>query len=338
MTTDLSQRQGYHVLTAARPDATAGDLLRAVVAGFSQRPKRLSSRWFYDDIGSELFTRICEQPEYYLTRCEQRILNDHRAAIATNVAGDGAALDVVDLGAGDGQKTRVVLEHMVAAGCSVRYVPIDISEGAMRDLVARTRSVLPTLEVQGLVADYVDGIAHLTRTAAGRRKLVLFLGSTIGNFRADDARDLLTRLRDACADGDLLLIGFDLRKDPRTLFAAYNDAAGAAAAFNLNLLARLNRELGADFVVERFRHFGGYDVRAGTIESFLVSTTAQTVRCSSPSVTFELAPWEPIVVEYSHKFEVAEVDELAHACGLTVAQRWFDPDGWFLDALLRVRR
>lgn len=337
MVAEPSHIAGYLVLSPAAAPGDGQTLAREVLAGLAERPKRLSSRWFYDDVGSELFARICAQPEYYVTRTELQFLTTHRADIAALAAGDGAPLDVVDLGAGDGSKTRVLLEHLLSCGHAPRYVPIDISHGAMRDLVARTRAALPTLEVHGLVAEYVEGIAHLTRQAAPRRKLVVFLGSTIGNFRADDARALLTRVREACADGDLLLVGFDLKKDPHVLFRAYNDAAGVAAAFNKNLLHRLNRELGTDFDVERFRHYGGYDVRSATVESFLCSTEALVVHCSSLATSFDFAAWEPIVIEHSHKFTLAEVDELVGACGLLVERLLLDDARWFLDALLRVR-
>lgn len=333
---------GYRVLTPA-DTATAGgvrDLPIAVevLTGLSGRPKRLSSRYFYDDIGSELFARICDLPEYYPTRCEHAILTAHQDQIRALAMDGGEPLNVVDLGAGDGRKTRVLLEHFLAARVPLRYVPIDISEGAMRSLVERTRAALPGLDVQGLVSDHADGISWLAAQRPARRNLVLFLGSSIGNFRPAEARALLWRLWDACADGDLLLVGFDLKKDVRVLLDAYNDSAGLASAFNKNLLQRINVELGGDFQLDRFSHFATYNVTSGAMESYLLSNEAQIAHVRALNAEFEFLPFEPIHIEYSYKFLVSDIEELAAALGLAVERYLFDERRWFLDALWRVSK
>lgn len=333
-----SQVQSHRVLSGGERADPQAELAAAVRAGLCAQPKRLSSRWCYDDVGSELFARICDQPEYYPTRTELQILRRARAQLCASATRDGAPLNVVDLGAGDGRKTRLVLEALLEAGAPVRYVPIDISEGAMGELLARMATELPELEVLGLVAEYAAGLASLAAERPKGRNLVLFLGSSIGNFRPTEARALLTELRDACQPGDLLLVGFDLKKDPELLHRAYNDRAGVSAAFNLHLLQRLNRELGADFDAGSFLRYATYNAHSGAVESCLLSRQQQRVTLAALDLAVDFAPWEPIHLEYSYKFRVAEVEELGRALGLEPEAMLFDESAWFVDALWRVPR
>ncbi|MCC7110103.1 MAG: L-histidine N(alpha)-methyltransferase [Deltaproteobacteria bacterium] len=325
-----------HVLAGAerRRARMAGDFAAAVLAGLSDQPKRLSSRYFYDDEGSALFARLCGEPAYYPPRCERAILQAHGEELCARM-GEGAWL-LVDLGAGDGHKTRLLLDPLAARATPVRYAPIDISEGAIRDLVARTSGELPALEVSALVGDYDEGLAWLQERHPDERKLVLFLGSTIGNFRRPEARAFLWRLRQACAPGDRLLIGFDLKKDLEVLRAAYNDPAGISAAFNRNLLLRINRELGADFQPERFQHFASYNVDSGAMESCLLSLEPQIVRAPGLGTSFHFADHEPLHLEFSYKFLRSDIEELAMAAGFTIEAQWLDERGWFVDSLWRV--
>ena len=251
------------------------DFAYDVLVGLSERPKRLSSRYFYDDEGSRLFQQIMDSPEYYLTDAEREILETRAADILRRSMGE--PFDLVDLGAGDGAKTCILLEHLLESGADVRYVPIDISEGAMRSLADSLLSRLPGLKMSGLVSEYVDGVHWLGAHAEGRAKLVLFLGSNIGNFNAGQARAFLRRLWSSLEEGDRVLMGFDLKKDIDRLLGAYNDKRGITARFNLNLLARINRELGANFDLDKFRNFGTYDVFSGAMESYLVSLEEQQV-------------------------------------------------------------
>lgn len=327
--------QTYRVLDTAEVSAIAAarKLAQDVLLGLSERPRRISSRYFYDDAGSRLFQRITDSKDYYPTRIEADILEAHKDAIIDAV-GDHK-FKLVDLGAGDGRKTDILLSRAIARNRDVTFVPIDISEAAMQSLIGKMDEKLPTLEVSGIVAEYFDGL-HALRTANGERTLVLFLGSNIGNFRTDRARMFLRQMWDALSDGDLVLIGFDLKKDIDVLLRAYNDEQGLTRDFNLNLLARLNRELGADFELEHWRHFGTYNVFTGAMESYLVSQRRQTVTVRDLRQSFDFDPFEPIHTEYSYKYLDSDIEGLASATGFQVVARWYDAKRWFADMLWRV--
>jgi len=325
----------YRVLQPA--DLTAAHGLRRfaldVLNGLSETPKRLPSRWIYDDEGSRLFSKICELEEYYPTRCEAEILTANAPEILK--AAGNQPLDVVDLGAGDGRKTNIVLESAIGQGLDVRFVPIDISEAAMAGLVQATQKRFEGLPVSGIVAEYFDGLSWLSQ-GSDRRHLVMFLGSNIGNFSKVQARVFLRQLWEALNPGDLVLVGFDLKKDIERLLDAYNDSEGVTAAFNLNLLARINRELGGDFDLSKFRHYATYDVFSGAMESYIVSMERQTVTITDLFSSFEFLPWEPIHTEYSYKYLQSDIDYLADATGFRVVGQFHDSKGWFVDSLWQV--
>ncbi len=323
----------WHVLSPTTAESLQAEFALAVLTGLSERPKRLSSRWFYDDRGSELFQRIMALDEYYPTDKERWIFEHHGAAIAERFAGQ--VLDVVDLGAGDGTKTLALIGHLQQVGASVRYVPIDISEGAMATLHGIVERRRPGLQVQGVVGEYVAGLRWLA-SQDQRQRLVLFLGSNIGNFDKPRARAFLRRIWSSLRKGDHLLIGFDLKKDIEVLLAAYNDSEGVTREFNLNLLARINRELGGDFDCASWRHFGTYSVFSGAMESYLVSMVQQTVHIDALRQDFHFEAWEPIHTEYSYKYLPHDIDDLAAATGFAIEGRFSDPDGWFTDTLWRV--
>ena len=283
-------RDGYSVVDPAILESLhdpARDFAYDVLAGLSERPKRLDSRYFYDDRGSVLFSRIMELDEYYPTRCETAILTRHAGEIVSEMG--ERPLNLVDLGAGDGKKTVILLRALREAGLDVRFVPIDISEGAMRTLIDAVRAELPGLTIEGLVSEYVDGVHYLGQDGSARRNLVLFLGSNIGNFNRVGCRRFFRRIWSVLGDDDRFLVGFDLKKDIEVLLAAYNDAGGVTAEFNLNLLARINRELGADFDLSKFRHYGTYNVFSGAMESYLVSLATQTVRVDALQQSFAVS-------------------------------------------------
>ena len=329
----------YRVLDAAvvgRLHDAERELALDVLAGLSERPKRLSSKYFYDDVGSQYFRQIMQLDEYYLTGCELEILERHGADIAGRVGSQ--PLNVVDLGAGDGAKTRVLLRHLVARGADFMYTPIDISEGAMATLERAIRRDLPAVSMRGLVSEYSQGLRWLEVNEPDRSNLVLFLGSNIGNFNRSQARAFLRRLWNDLRDGDLVLIGFDLKKEIDILLAAYNDSEGVTAAFNLNLLSRLNRELGADFDLQYWRHFGTYNVFSGAMESYLVSLISQRVVIPALSLEFGFDEWEPIHTEYSYKYLPSEIAALARDTGFGVDVDYRDSRGYFTDSLWRVRK
>ena len=306
-----------------------------VLLGLFGRPRKLPSRYFYDEEGNRLFQQIMDLPEYYLTDCELSILHHHKKRISGHLAGE--RFNLIELGAGDGTKTRVLLEHFIQRDLDFRYVPIDICQEAVADLVRHCGSVLPEMSTEGLVSEYFDGLHWISGLEEGRN-VVLFLGSNIGNFTASEARVFLHSLWNALNDGDFLLIGFDLKKDIDLLVKAYSDSQGVTAEFNLNLLRRINRELGGDFQPRRFAHYASYNFVAGAMESFLVSRESQTVFIEALRQRFAFDPWEPIHTEVSRKFLRSDVAALAHETGFETVDEMTDPRGWFVDSLWRVRK
>ena len=307
---------------ANRPDAALqsahDDLLRDVAWGLSRPQKELPPKYFYDRRGSELFDEITRLPEYYLTRTERALLDCWSGTLMAALR--PAAL--VELGAGNADKTRLLLDAMVYAGSGEVYVPIDVSAEFLDDAAARLREDYPTLGVEPLVGDIVEPL-HLGADVP-RPAIIAFLGSTIGNFDPDGARDLLRNVADAMHPGDSFLLGADLRKDPAVIEAAYNDAQGVTAEFNLNVLRVVNRDLGADFDLARFEHRAFYDRTLHRIEMHLVSTDDQTVHI--PRVGFvRFAGGESIRTEISCKYDRATLGSMLGAAGLRI-------DRWITDA------
>jgi len=332
------QRDGFQILSHHLEREVAREREKQqfaydVLEGLSEEPKRLSSRYFYDDEGSVLFQKITDLEEYTPTASEFEILRAHADEILASM--DGHPFNLVDLGAGDGRKTEVLLERAEALGLPVRFTPIDISEGAMRGLVEKVRARHPHMEVAGLVSEYFDGIDWLRQNDSSRRNLVLFLGSNIGNFPRPQARAFLRRLWSVTGGKDRVLVGADLKKDIEVLLAAYNDSQGVTASFNKNLLVRINRELGADFDLEQFRHYSTYNVFNGAMESYLVSLAQQTVYISALQLSIDFKPWEPIHTEYSYKYLRTDVEALARDTGHQIERTWTDTRGWFVSSLWR---
>jgi dimethylhistidine N-methyltransferase len=321
-------RAGCFDPSGAPPAAPA--LYREVLDGLLAPRKRLPCKYFYDEEGSALFDRICDLPEYYLTRTEMGIMRGHAGEIARRI---GPGCQLVELGSGSSVKTRLLLDALpdVAA-----YVPVDISGEHLRRSAARLAAAYPNVEVLPVCADYTREFAIPAPSARpAHARVAYFPGSTVGNFEPAEARAFLQRVAALVGPGGGLLIGFDLKKDPALLHAAYNDAAGVTAAFNLNLLARLNRELGADFDVGQFRHYAFYQPGAGRIEMHLVSERAQLVRVNGDRIP--IGRGESIHTECSYKYTPAEFDRLARAAGFEPAGRWTDPREWFCVEYLVVR-
>jgi dimethylhistidine N-methyltransferase len=302
----------------------APDTLRMrgeVWAGLAAPRKTLPCKWLYDARGSALFERICELPEYYPTRTELAILEAHAGEMAERL---GARCLLVEYGSGSSRKTRLLLDCLVEpAG----YVPIDISRAALAASAHALAEAYPALEVLPVCADYAEPIELPRPRRPAERRAVFFPGSTIGNFTPPEAQRFLARMaRAAGADGGIL-IGADLRKDPAILEAAYDDAAGVTAAFDRNLLVRINRELGADFPVERFRHRSVWNDGDGRVEMHLVSLDACEVTVAGRR--FGFAAGETIHTENSYKYTLAGFARLAAGAGLAVRRVWTDPRGWF---------
>lgn len=324
-------RHRYEVIDqdAAARATSVDELAYEVLVGLSSSPKRLPSRYFYDDRGSELFQEIMGVPEYYLTNAEDEILQRHAGDIITAM-GD-TPFDLVDLGAGDGAKTAHLLRYAAERNLPMTYVPVDISEGAMKGLVDSVAERFESIETLGLVGEYAGSLRWMAQNRSERPKLVCFLGSNIGNFNKAQARGFLSRIWAHSNKADRLLVGFDLKKDIELLLKAYNDPKGVTAAFNLNLLTRLNRELDANFDLSQFRHYGTYEVSTGAMESYLVSLKPQTVRVGFLQREFTFKEWEPVHTEYSYKYLRSDIDALARDSGFAVAHRFEDTRGYFVD-------
>ena len=300
---------------------------QAVQQGLTATPKRLPPWLFYDDAGSLLFDRITELPEYYLTRTERGILAHHSDAMIRRAA-EGRRLRVAELGAGSADKTRLLLAAAVALQGTVVYEPVDVSPSALASAKERIEAEIPGVVVAPRVMDYMQGL-ELAPPEEGERRLVLYIGSSIGNFDSHEAEPLLERVRAGLSPGDCLLLGVDLVKDEPTLVAAYEDAAGVTACFNLNLLVRLNRELGADFNLEAFAHRAVWNAQRSRMEMHLASGIAQQVRIAALDLEVEFAAGETIHTENSYKYLPGQAEARLSAAGFQPAKTWTDPQGWF---------
>lgn len=314
-------------------DVTAS-FARAVAEGLSRKQKRLPSRYFYDGRGSQLFQQIMDLPEYYLTRSEYEVLNENKSDMAAQFASDGF-FHLVDLGAGDALKTKILLRELSRQQRAFDYVPVDISGDAMLQLSESLSEELPQLKVEAVVGEYAEALAWLQENKQ-ERKVLLFLGSNIGNFEAPESMEFLKMLRGYLQPGDRLLMGADLRKDPATILQAYDDRAGITAEFNLNLLHRINRELGGNFDVDQFYHYAIYNPGEGVMRSFLVSKKEQDVFIRDTEQSFHFDAWEAIHTENSHKYSLPQIAELGESCGFKMETAFFDSQKRFADVLFTV--
>ncbi len=306
-----------------------------VLAGLSASPKSLPCKYLYDTEGSMLFRRIMELPEYYLTRCEFEILSYYRQRLAEFLR--GRPFHLIELGAGDGRKTKLLIECFLGRGLRFKYVPMDICSEAIGGLTGELRARYPDLLMEGLIAEYSEGMKWLHGQDGRAPNLVLFLGSTIGNLSPDEARIFMQDLRKALHPGDYVLVGFDLKKDIRVMNLAYNDSRGVTAAFNMNLLRRINRELGGDFDPARFSYLSTYNPGSGAVESFLVSRVRQEVRIDALQTTVGFEPQEPLQTELSHKYLESDIERMAMETGFLPVEHAVDASGYFIDSLWRVR-
>ena len=309
------------------------DFAQDTLQGLNRAPKKLSSRYFYDEQGDKLFQQIMRMPEYYLTDSEFEIFESRKGAILQAFGRDHFQL--LELGAGDGMKTKVLLRHFLEKGADFQYQPIDISPNVLLELEESLRAELPELQVKSLPGDYFK-VLHELRGSSGKPKIVLFLGANIGNYTQEEARSFLRAIAEELNPGDLLLIGFDLKKDPAQILQAYDDPAGITAAFNLNLLRRMNRELGANFELQDFRHWETYNPITGEAKSYIVSLKDQHVFIQALNRSFHFEAWEAIDVELSKKYSVPELEALAGEAGFAVQQHFFDKRNYFVDSLWRV--
>jgi L-histidine Nalpha-methyltransferase len=293
--------------------------------GLGGSPKSMRPKYFYDALGSQLFEAICQLPEYYLTRAETEIFENHAAEIVARLE---SPVTVAELGSGSSVKTRLLIEALLARQGELHYQPIDISESILEQSAAKLLGEYPQIRISALVADYTRGLGRIARRP-GEKALVLFLGSNIGNYTIEEAAALLRTFRAALNPGDALLVGADLKKSASVLEPAYDDALGVTAAFNLNLLVRMNRELGADFDPKRFRHRAVYNEALGRVEIYLVSLEKQTVALRDIGLKVEFAEGEMIHTENSYKYDLGQLAALARETGFRSDKSWFDKPSWY---------
>jgi L-histidine Nalpha-methyltransferase len=319
-------------MTASRKtELLISPIAEDVLRGLGAEPKRLPPKLFYDAEGSRLFEEITRTPEYYPTRTEHAILEQFAGQIVTAA---GSNLALVELGAGSAYKTRVLIRAILRRQLRLEFHPVDVSPAALQQAVASLNGDFPRLRVSPIAADYSQHLPELGSRPG--RKLVLFIGSTIGNFEPEEAREFLKRVARSLGRGDTLLLGFDMVKDAQVLHAAYNDAGGITEKFNKNVLARINRELGGDFDPDEFNHVAFWNAPKSRIEMHLESRVDQEVRISDLGRSFQFSFGERIHTESSYKFTPESVGRLLRQAGLRLEQTWCDSHKWFSVVLARV--
>jgi len=302
---------------------------REILEGLQSTPKRLPSKYFYDKEGDRLFQEIMKLDEYYLTSCEHEILTTYRDQILRLFTSDNRPFNLVEFGAGDGYKTKILLKHFLEKQVDFDYVPIDISSNVLKILENNLQQELPDLRIRPIADDYFRALHNLRN--GGVRNVVLFLGSNIGNYAQERAFEFLSQVYKELKRDDLMLIGFDLKKDPHAILAAYNDSKGITRQFNLNLLHRINHELDAGINVEAFMHYPVYNPLSGTAKSYLVSRRAQSFVIDGHDI--ELDAWEAIHTEVSQKFSPSDITRMASLTGFTDLENFTDSRNYFVDSI-----
>lgn len=307
-----------------------GSFRTDVINGLTAKPKRLSSKYFYDKNGDELFQRIMECSEYYLTDCEFDIFKNQTHELAKLINGNNKLpFDLIELGVGDGTKTQYLLKELIKDKSQFTYLPIDISGNILSEL-EKNLTDLDELQLVPLEGEYLECLMEAVQRT-DNRKVVLFLGANIGNLDKTAAGHFCREIRSVLSPGDLFVIGFDLKKNPITILNAYNDKSGITSEFNLNLLKRINRELAGEFKTEKFVHYPTYDPVSGECKSYLISQEEQTVNISGIDIKFEEGEW--IYMEISQKYSLQEIKTLATNSGFAVSGSLLDKKNWFVDSV-----
>lgn len=312
------------------------EFARDVSRGLAASPKYLSSKYFYDEKGDELFQKIMALDDYYLTRSEYSIFETQKADILKTFQEGSEKFDLIEFGAGDGYKTKVLLKHFLEQKANFKYKPVDISSNVLEVLASDLEDELPELEVSLLRGEYFQVLQGLKKKA-NKKRVVLFLGSNIGNFTRITATQFMHSLKNGLAEGDLVMIGFDLKKDPSKILRAYNDTEGVTRDFNLNLLTRINRELGADFQLNNFIHYPYYDPVSGECRSYLISNCSHTVKVKSLNQDVHFKAWEAIHMEISSKFDMESIQDLAERTGFAIEANFYDESKGYVDSVWKVK-
>ncbi len=321
-------------MTATKATLLNTTFKKEVFEGLSAYPKYLSSKYFYDKKGDRLFQEIMAMPEYYLTGCEFQILSTYTETIGELFRDRQNGLDLIELGAGDGKKTKVLLKYMAENNFNFVYKPIDISENAVELLSNNLAQEMPILNVDAEVGEYFEVLERL-KGFNKRKKVIMVLGSNIGNLKHPKAIEFLSKLKDAMLPDDLLFMGFDQKKEPQKILNAYNDETGITEAFNKNVLTRINRELGGNFDLNKFKHWEVYDPETGTAKSFLVATEAMEVSIEALKLTVNFDQWETIHTEISQKYDDKIVGWLAEEAGLKIETSFTDKKEYYKDYVFR---
>jgi L-histidine Nalpha-methyltransferase len=310
------------------------EIVEAVVKGLINTPKSLPSWLFYDEAGDKIFQEIMEMPDYYLTNCELAILKTYKGHILEILKKETSHIKLIELGAGDGTKTEILLEHFLKNKLDFEYNPVDISAAVLEQLETRLLNNLPHLQIQSKNHRFKDAFLEM-RSNHHDRKFVLFMGANIGNFSPEDAQLFVNQISRQLNQGDYLMVGFDLKKSPRIIQKAYDDPHGITSRFNLNLLQRLNNDLEANFNLDQFEHYSYYDIASGASKSYLVSKIEQKVslKAIDLEVTFNKA--EYIHTEVSQKYDMEMIGKLAEIANLSIHSSYFDNDNYFADILFR---
>ena len=310
----------------------SSEFARDVFIGLTSSPKWLSSKYFYNSIGDRIFQQIMKMPSYYLTNCEFEIFTN-RADDILKTIGDEQPFRIIELGAGDGYKTSLLLEHFLKKGVDFTYAPCDISLNVLKILEKKLLGRMPTLQIQLLHGDYFNMLSEILNKNDGVKNIVFLLGANIGNFTFDRGIQFLQRVRSQLCEGDNMMIGFDLKKDPSVILGAYNDPEGITASFNLNLLHRINEELGADFDTDKFIHQPYYDPETGECRSYLVSKQQQQVKIDDIDSGIHIAASESIFMEISKKYSLEEIADLAVKSQFSTKATLMDQRGYFAEVI-----
>ena len=305
-----------------------------ILEGLQTHPKRLPSKYFYDQKGDQLFQQIMASPDYYLTRCELEIFKDQTAALARVITTGIESFDLIELGAGDATKSFYLLDYLTQQKQPFHYYPIDISGNILEVLQKDMERRIPELKLTCLEGEYFEMLQQ-AYSISSKRKVVLFLGSNIGNMPVAEAYEFCMQLQKQLQPGDIVLMGFDLKKRPEVILNAYDDKLGITARFNLNLLERINRELEGNFEIDGFEHYQMYDPESGACKSYLVSLAEQTVTVGGENISFAKDEW--IYMEISQKYDLHQIEQMATASGFESLFSFFDNKKWFTDCIWQVK-
>jgi L-histidine N-alpha-methyltransferase len=317
--------------TTTKLSLSKAQFLCDILKGLQTDPKFLQAKYFYDEQGDYIFQQIMEMDSYYLTNAEMEILSNQSGSIADEITLQGTAFDLIELGAGDATKSIHLLKELISRNLDFTYFPIDISGHVITDLEQRLPNLIPDLKVKGLNGDYFEMLKK-TSDLSNRRKVLLFMGANIGNMSVNEAELFCIELKKMLSAGDILIIGFDLKKNPKQILAAYDDPAGITKDFNINLLARINKELNGDFNLKNFEHYASYDPESGSCKSYLISLLDQQVSIGQHA-TIQFFKNEYIFMEISQKYSLKEIEKLAKNAGFKTQQHFFDEHKYFVDAI-----